>query len=42
MRVALDHAEVGGFVGGEDGCEFGGVAAEGDAVVAGGEGVFEG
>ena len=41
VRVALDHAEVGGFVGGENVCEFGGVTAEGDAAVAGGEGVLE-
>lgn len=42
VRVALDHAEVRGFVGRENGCEFGGVTAEGDAVVAGSEGVLEG
>lgn len=41
MRVSFNDSEVGGCFGGEDGGEFGGDAAEGDALVAGGEGVFE-
>ena len=41
MRVTLDDLEVGRFRGREDGGQFGWDAAEGDALVAGGEGVFE-
>ena len=41
MGVTFDDLQVRVCFGGEDGGEFGGGAAEGNALVAGGEGVLE-
>ena len=41
MSVTFDNLKVWGCFGGEDRGKFGGDTAEGDALVAGSEGMFE-